>query len=90
MLANRMPVNKLSTVKQVPEKEAILIELHLSRDEWLKLHGEVVYRVEGIGFAVRFLNPTLHEEQALRAFIEKQEPGSLTALPFPRVRGHKR
>ncbi len=89
MLADRMPENKLFTVKQVPEKEAILIELPLSRDEWLKLHGEVIYRIEGIGFAVRFLNLTLHEAQALRTFIEKQETGSLKALPFPRVRGHK-
>lgn len=89
LTAKRMSVNKLSRVMQVPERDAIHIELHLSPDEWLKLNGEVVYKVERLGFRVRFLNVATHDEQVLSAFIDKQELGSLESLPFPRVRGLK-
>jgi hypothetical protein len=84
-----MSVNKLSRVTPAPKKEAIHVELQLSRDESLKLNGEVVYEVERLGFGVRFLNITTSDEHLLRAFIDNQEVGSLEALAFPRVRGHK-
>ena len=89
LTAERMSVNKLSRVTQVPEGDAIHIEVHLSSDEWLKLNGEVVYKVERLGFGVRFLNVTTPDEQVLGAFIDKQKFGSLDSLPFPRVTGHK-
>jgi len=84
-----MSANKLSRVTEAPKKDAIHVELHLSRDERLKLNGEVVYEVERLGFGVRFLNVTTPDERILRAFIDKQEGGSLEALAFPRVTGHK-
>ena len=89
LTANRMSVNRLARVTDVPKKDAIQVELHLSHDERLKLNGEVVYEVERLGFGVRFLNVTAPDEHLLRAFIDKQEVGSLETLAFPRVRGHK-
>ena len=89
LTANRMSENKLSRITQAPKKDAIYVELQLSRNERLKLNGEVVYEVERLGFGVRFLNVTTPDEHLLRAFINRQEGGSLVALAFPRVRGHK-
>ncbi|MCM3901821.1 MAG: PilZ domain-containing protein [Pyrinomonadaceae bacterium] len=89
LTANRMSVNKLSRVTQVPKKDAIHLELHLSHDERLKLDGEVVYEIERLGFGVRFLNVTTPAEHLLGAFIDKQDLEREEALPFPRVRGHK-
>lgn len=89
LTADQMSVNKLSRIMNVPEGDAIHIELHLSSDERLKLNGEVVYKVDLLGFGVRFLNVTRPNEQVLGAFIDKQELGSLESFPFPRVRGNK-
>jgi hypothetical protein len=76
LTARRMTENRLSRVSQVPKRDAIYVELHLSHDEWLQLNGEVVYEIESLGFGVRFLNVTTPEENILRAFIAKQElPG---------------
>jgi hypothetical protein len=61
----------------------------LPSDERLKLNGEVVYKVERLGFGVRFLNVSRPNEQVLGAFIDKQKLGSLESLAFPRVRGNK-
>ena len=85
LTAIQMPANKLSMVKQVSKKEPILIELHLSHEESLKVRGEVVYRVGRAGFAVRFLDLSPDEKRVLQAFIEKQESENLKSLPFPRV-----
>lgn len=54
-------------------KEAILIEVHLPFDERLEVQSEVVYRVERVGFAARFVNLPAHDEEILRAYIERQE-----------------
>jgi len=89
LTADRMPVNKLSRVTQVPRRDEIHVELHLSPGEWLKLKGEVVYKVERLGFGVRFVNVTTPDKQVLGAFIDKQDLGSLESLPFPRVTGQK-
>ncbi len=89
LTANRMSVNELSRVTPVPKQDAIHVELHLSRDETLKLNGEVVYEIERLGFGVRFLNVTTSDEHVLKAFIDKQEVAIEESLPFPRVRGHK-
>ncbi len=89
LTAEQMSVNKLSRITQVPEGDTIQIELHLPSDEMLKLKGEVVYKVDRLGFGVRFLNVTGSNEQVLGDFIDKQELGSLESLPFPRVRGNK-
>jgi PilZ domain len=86
--ALRMTETRLSLLTQVPKKNAIYVKLHLSHDERLKLNGEVVYEIERLGFGVRFLDVSTPDEKILRAFIDRQELGSLE-LPFPRVRGHK-
>lgn len=56
---------------------------------WNKLNGEVVYKVDRLGFGVRFMNVTKPDEHVLRTFIDKQGLGSSASLPFPRVSGHK-
>jgi hypothetical protein len=89
LTAERMTVNELSRVTQVPEGDTIQIELQLSSDEWLKLNGEVVYKIERLGFGIRFLDITPPTEQVLEAFINKQNLGSSESLPFPRVTGQK-
>jgi hypothetical protein len=89
LTAEQMSVNKLSRITHVPEGDAIHIELHLSSDEWLKLKGEVIYKIDSLGFGVNFSKVAAPDEQILRAFIDKQEIGPLEALPFPRVRGQK-
>ena len=89
LTAEQMSVNQLSSVTQVPGRNAIRVELHLSRDNRLQLDGEVVYEVERLGFGVRFINVTTPDEHVLLAFIDKQDLGGLASLPFPRVRGHK-
>lgn len=84
-----MSVNKLSLITQVPEGDAVQVELHLSSDDRLKLNGEVVYKVDRLGFGVRFLNISKPDEHVLRTFIDQQALEISASLPFPRVRGHK-
>ena len=68
-----------------------MLDMFLSEDKPLQLPGQVVYRVERVGFGVSFLNLAFPDKQAIRAFIEEQELGSLESLPFPRVEGgHER
>jgi PilZ domain len=91
LTASQISVNKIPRVEQASEKEALSIEVQLSRECRLKLRAEVVYRVERVGFAARFLDLTLDEEQALRAFVERHEPRERNPLPFPRIeRGRRR
>lgn len=82
-------MNKLSAITHVPEGDAIHIELQLPFDETLKLKGEVVYKVDLLGFGVRFSNVNGPNEKVLGAFIDKQKLGSLESLAFPRVSGKK-
>ena len=89
LTAEQMPVNKLSRVTQVRERDAIHLELHLRPNEGLKLNGEVVYKVDRLGFGVSFLEVGAADEQILRAFIDKQEIETLETFAFPRVRGNK-
>ena len=91
LTAGQIAANKLFRVDQVPYKEAILIEVHLPPDKWLALRAELVYKVEGVGFAVHFVNLTPEEEQTLGNFIEKQESRRLKPPPFSRAeRGRER
>ncbi len=85
LTASHIPVNKLSLVTQVSKEEPIMLDIFLSEDKPLQLRGQVVYRVAPVGFGVDFLNLTLPDKEALRAFIEEQELGSLHSRPFPRV-----
>ena len=90
LTANKMPTNKVSRVKQDPGNEAIQVELRLSAHKWLKVDGEVVYKVERTGFAVRFLSLNPDEEKVLKAFISEREAERPKSLVFPRVgRGRK-
>lgn len=84
-----MSANRLSRVTDVPERNAIRVELTLPSVESLNLDGEIVFRIERLGFGVRFLNVNAPHKQALGAFIDKQEVGTSEPLAFPRVRGHK-
>src|SRR5687768_12760970 len=75
LTAKSMPANKLSLVTQVSKEEPIQVELQLPNVESLAVKAEVVYRIERVGFAARFRNLALQDEQALCAFIDEQEPG---------------
>jgi WD40 repeat protein len=89
LVADQMSANKLSRIADVPNRDAIHIELDLSHGESLKLDGEVIYKIERLGFGVYFLNVTTPDQQVLKAFIDKQNLESDQELAFPRVRGHK-
>lgn len=89
LTAEQMSANRLSRVTDVSERNALRVELTLPSDELLKLDGEIVFRIERLGFGVRFLNVNAPHKQALGAFIDKQGVGTSESLAFPRVRGHK-
>ena len=91
LTTGRPSVNKLSRVNHAPCKEAIVIEVRLSPDEWLELRAEIVYKVERVGFAARFVDLTPVEEQTIRSLMEKQEARRPKSLPFRTVgKGHRR
>jgi hypothetical protein len=82
LTASRVSVNKLSRVDQTSGNEAMLIEVQLPHGERLELRAELVYKVERVGFAARFVGLTAQEEQTLQSFIEQQEPSRAGTLPF--------
>ena len=57
----------VDTIQTVDEGETIKLELKLHSGLWLKLSGEIVYSMPGIGFGIRFDH--LSEEQ--KAMIEE-------------------
>ncbi len=85
LTAGRASVNKLSRVNHAPCKEAIVIEVRLTADEWLALRAEVVYKVERVGFAARFVDLAPDEVQTIRSLMEKQEARRPRSLPFRTV-----
>jgi hypothetical protein len=58
------------TADRVKPKELIRVEIQLPTEGWLYLWGEVVYRIEEMGFALRFTGVSDTEQSMLDLLIE--------------------
>ena len=83
LTAGQVPSRTLSRVNQLPSNQALRLEVQLSPDEPLGLRAEVVYTVERVGFAARFVDLTPRQEQTLRAYIERHERERAGPKPHP-------
>jgi len=66
------------TADRVKTKELIRVEIQLPTEGWLYLWGEVVYRIEEMGFALRFTGVSDMEQAMLDLLLEfmREEAGS--------------
>ena len=66
------------TSDRVKPKELIRVEIQLPTEGWLYLWGEVVYRIEEMGFALRFTGVSDTEQAMLDLLLEfmREEKGS--------------
>jgi hypothetical protein len=55
---------------RVKTKELIRVEIQLPTEGWLYLWGEVVYRIEEMGFALRFTGVSDMEQAMLDLLLE--------------------
>lgn len=71
------------TSDRVKQKELIRVEIQLPTEGWLYLWGEVVYRIEEMGFALRFTGVSDMEQAMLDLLLEymREEAGSNNAAP---------
>ncbi len=71
------------TSDRVKQKELIRVEIQLPTEGWLYLWGEVVYRIEEMGFALRFTGVSDTEQAMLDLLLEymREEAGSHNAAP---------
>ena len=69
------------TSDRVKPKELIRVEIQLPTEGWLYLWGEVVYRIEEMGFALRFTGVSDMEQAMLDLLLEfmREETGSNAA-----------
>ena len=69
------------TADLVKPKELIRVEIQLPTEGWLYLWGEVVYRIEEMGFALRFTGVSDMEQSMLDLLLEfmREESGTSTA-----------
>ena len=69
------------TADRVKPKELIRVEIQLPTEGWLYLWGEVVYRIEEMGFALRFTGVSDMEQAMLDLLLEfmREETGSNAA-----------
>src|SRR4028119_779382 len=69
------------TADRVKPKELIRVEIQLPTEGWLYLWGEVVYRIEEMGFALRFTGISDMEQAMLDLLLEfmRDENGSNAA-----------
>jgi hypothetical protein len=58
------------TSDRVKPKELIRVEIQLPTEGWLYLWGEVVYRIEDMGFALRFTGVSTMEQAMLNLLLE--------------------
>jgi len=58
------------TADRVKPKELIRVEIQLPTEGWLYLWGEVVYRIEEMGFALRFTGVSDMEQAMLDLLLE--------------------
>ncbi|HEV2882944.1 MAG TPA: PilZ domain-containing protein [Pyrinomonadaceae bacterium] len=71
------------TADLVKPKELIRVEIQLPTEGWLYLWGEVVYRIEEMGFALRFTGVSDMEQAMLDLLLEfmREESGNNAAAP---------
>ena len=71
------------TSDRVKAKELIRVEIQLPTEGWLYLWGEVVYRIEEMGFALRFTGISEMEQAMLDLLLEfmREENGGQNASP---------
>ncbi|HYG11330.1 MAG TPA: PilZ domain-containing protein [Pyrinomonadaceae bacterium] len=70
------------TADRVKPKELIRVEIELPTEGWLYLWGEVVYRIEEMGFALRFTGVSDMEQAMLDLLLEfMREETSNTDAP---------
>ncbi|HEX8129601.1 MAG TPA: PilZ domain-containing protein [Pyrinomonadaceae bacterium] len=71
------------TSDRVKPKELIRVEIQLPTEGWLYLWGEVVYRIEEMGFALRFTGVSETEQSMLNLLLEfmREETGNRAAAP---------
>lgn len=69
------------TADRVKPKELIRVEIQLPTEGWMYLWGEVVYRIEDMGFALRFTGVSEMEEAMLNLLLEfiRDDAGSSNA-----------
>ncbi|HEX8636052.1 MAG TPA: PilZ domain-containing protein [Pyrinomonadaceae bacterium] len=69
------------TADLVKPKELIRVEIQLPTEGWLYLWGEVVYRIEEMGFALRFTGVSDMEQAMLDLLLDfmREETGSSNA-----------
>ena len=58
------------TSDRVKPKELIRVEIELPTEGWLYLWGEVVYRLEEMGFALKFTGVSDIEQSMLKLLLE--------------------
>jgi PilZ domain len=58
------------TSDRVKPKELIRVEIQLPTEGWLYLWGEVVYRIEDMGFALRFTGVSTMEQAMLNLLLD--------------------
>jgi hypothetical protein len=64
------------TSDRVKPKELIRIEIQLPTEGWMYLWGEVVYRIEEMGFALSFTGVSDMEQAMLNLLIDFVREGS--------------
>lgn len=84
LTAEQVRTNELSRVDRLQSSEPIVIEVKFAENEWMQLYGEVIYKIDKMGFAVRFTSFTDQEMKILRAFIEKKMREQPKHRPFSR------
>ena len=69
------------TADRVKPKELIRVEIQLPTEGWLYLWGEVVYRIEEMGFALRFTGVSDMEQGMLDLLLDfmREETGDNSA-----------
>ena len=71
------------TSDRVKPKELIRVEIQLPTEGWLYLWGEVVYRIEDMGFALRFTGVSTMEQAMLNLLLDfvRDETSSSAGVP---------
>ena len=71
------------TADRVKPKELIRVEIQLPTEGWMYLWGEVVYRIEDMGFALHFTGVSDMEQAMLNLLLEfvREETSSSGSAP---------
>lgn len=71
------------TSDRVKTKELIRVEIQLPTEGWMYLWGEVVYRIEDMGFALRFTGVSEMEQALLNLLLDfvRDEASSSVSAP---------